>query len=153
MLSRRDPVLPCPCPKARTKSLPRSLFPASQGGTASLAPWWPFMFIPRIAGVWGKHGGWGRDPKAWSSSLPLPGHPMTAAPRDSGCSAATPYLIVVRRPGQKPGLHENRKPGPGGCRHERPFDEHPLLEPPVSLTPGSSPPALPLERAKAARHL
>lgn len=31
--------------------MPRSLFPAFSGGTASPAPWWPFGLVLHVAGV------------------------------------------------------------------------------------------------------
>lgn len=33
--------------------MPRSLFPAFLGGTASLAPWWPQPCVLRVTGAWG----------------------------------------------------------------------------------------------------
>lgn len=61
--------------------MPRSLFPAFLGGTASLAPWWPFSSVLLVAGAWGI-AGWGRgghglapvSPSSWSliTRLPVP---------------------------------------------------------------------------------
>lgn len=74
--------------------MPRSLFLAFSGGTASPAPWWPFGLVLRVAGVvcvWGggsegrraQTAGWGRgmrglvlvSPPSWSlmTKLPVPG--------------------------------------------------------------------------------
>lgn len=156
MLSRHDPVLPCPCPKARTKSLPRSLFLASQGGTAILAPGGHSHSSHVLQGCGESTVGWGGTRKAWPSSLPLPGHLMTVAPRDSGCPAAVAasllnLLVWEGDLGRSQDFMRTENLGPGDA-DVRPFAVYPLLGPPLSLMPESSPPALPLERAKAARH-
>lgn len=70
--------------------VPRTLFPASRGSTASLAPWWPFTLVLHVAGVVvvvavGNEGGaqtpgWGRgtrglvlfSPPSWSLMTRLP---------------------------------------------------------------------------------
>lgn len=56
--------------------MPRSLFPASLGGTASLAPWWPFSLALHVAGAWGNcwvgEGHSGLFSPSWSLITRLP---------------------------------------------------------------------------------
>lgn len=70
--------------------MPRSLFLAFSGGTASPAPWWPFGLVLHVAGVvcvcvgGAQTAGWGRgtrglvlvSPPSWSlmTRLPVPSH-------------------------------------------------------------------------------
>lgn len=59
--------------------MPRSLFPAFLGGTATLAPWWPFAPVLCVTGAWGT-AEWGRSthglvpvsPPSWSLITKLP---------------------------------------------------------------------------------
>lgn len=76
--------------------MPRSLFPAFLGGTASVAPWWPCSSVLLVAGAWGI-AGWGRgshglvpvSPPSWSLSASghtdfIVGRGQTEATVDAG---------------------------------------------------------------------
>lgn len=63
--------------------MPRSLFPAFLGGTASLAPWWPFTPVLHVAGTWGI-AGWGRGHSWTCPSLSSFLVSDNKAPSDSG---------------------------------------------------------------------
>lgn len=67
--------------------MPRSLFPAFLGGTASLAPWWPFS--PVLQCCWSMGDCWVGEGHSW----PCPSLSSflvsdNKAPSDSGYTAA-----------------------------------------------------------------